>query len=85
MKDIASAMGIDASGNSYVTGYFKSNTVIVGSTTLTNSGPPDGDVLLVKFDALGNAIWAKSKRFQQRYGISYCCRSIRQQLRYRIL
>ena len=58
-EDISNAISTDASGNSYITGYFKSYSMVVGSTTLTNSGIPDGDVFIVKYDAAGNTMWAK--------------------------
>lgn len=48
----------DASGNLIVTGYFYSSAVTFGTTTLTNNG--SGDMFIVKYDPLGNVIWAKS-------------------------
>ena len=48
----------DASGNVYVTGDYGSSTVTIGSTTLSSSGILD--VFTVKYDALGNVLWAKS-------------------------
>jgi hypothetical protein len=48
----------DVSGNVYVTGYFSSPTITFGSYTLTNAG--NFDVFIVKYDAAGNIIWAKS-------------------------
>lgn len=48
----------DPSGNSFVTGYFYSPVVIFGSYTLTNSG--NYDFFIVKYDASGNVLWAKS-------------------------
>lgn len=47
---------LDASGNVYVTGYFKSSTCFFGSTTLSNAGALD--VFVTKYDAGGNVIWA---------------------------
>lgn len=44
----------DASGNVFVTGTFGSDTIIFGSTVLTNPG-----MFLVKYDSLGNVLWAK--------------------------
>jgi hypothetical protein len=52
----------DASGNTYIEGEFNSPTLIFGSTSLTNAdntGNTD-DSFLVKYDADGNVIWAKS-------------------------
>jgi subtilisin-like proprotein convertase family protein len=50
-------LAIDASNNSIVTGDF-GGTTAVGSTTLTSAGSMDGDV--VKYDANGALVWAKS-------------------------
>jgi hypothetical protein len=51
----------DNFGNVYVTGYFKSNTIVFDTITLTNDAT-DGsmDIFLVKYDTSGNVIWAKS-------------------------
>lgn len=48
----------DASGNVYVIGYFFSPSITFGSYTLTNAG--NYDIFIVKYDPLGNVIWAKS-------------------------
>lgn len=52
----------DASGNVYVTGFYLS-TMVAGSTTLTatdSSASNVGDIFIVKMDASGNVVWAKS-------------------------
>lgn len=56
--DGAFSVTADASGNAYVAGYFGSSTITFGSTTLNNVGADD--VFVVKYDANGNALWAKS-------------------------
>ncbi len=48
----------DAIGNVFMTGYFKSPTITFGTTTLTNAG--SNDIFIVKYDATGNVLWAKS-------------------------
>ncbi len=51
----------DAAGNTLITGLYKSPAVTFGSTTLTNpdnSGVPS-DIFTVKYDGLGNVLWAK--------------------------
>ncbi|MEO8146382.1 MAG: T9SS type A sorting domain-containing protein [Bacteroidia bacterium] len=48
----------DANGNSYVTGYFGSPSIIFGSFTLNNNG--GNDIFIIKYDPAGNVIWAKS-------------------------
>lgn len=57
----------DPNGNVFITGYFYSSTITFGSITLTNSQiitdpktPPTPDVYIVKYDASGNVLWAKS-------------------------
>jgi hypothetical protein len=56
------AMGsaLDAAGNLYVIGWYTSANLTFGSITLTNPGVGTGDVFLVKYDAAGNALWAKT-------------------------
>lgn len=56
--DNATAIAIDASGNSYVVGNFISATMVCGTTTLTNSA--FGDVFIIKLDVNGNFVWAKN-------------------------
>jgi hypothetical protein len=48
----------DGSGNVYVTGYIGDPSVIFGTITLTNNG--GYDMYIVKYDASGNVLWAKS-------------------------
>ncbi len=54
----ANSISTDASGNSYITGYFQSPVIDFGITALTNSGSMD--IYAAKYDAQGNAVWAKS-------------------------
>lgn len=61
LEDEASSVSTDAAGNIYVVGFFQSNTITFGSTTLTNA---DGvsftyDMFIVKYDGSGNVVWAK--------------------------
>ena len=53
-KDICT----DASGNIYVTGFFNSPTITFGKDTLTSNG--SGDIFVVKYDIVGNVIWARN-------------------------
>jgi hypothetical protein len=54
----SSCVATDNAGNSFVTGYFYSPSIVFGTYTLTNNG--FYDVFLVKYDASGNVLWAKS-------------------------
>ena len=52
------SISIDANGNSYITGFFNTNYAVFGNITLTNVC--DESIFIVKFDSLGNVVWAKS-------------------------
>jgi len=56
--DYGYSVAADASGNSYLAGSFVSSTLTFGTTDLTNAG--GYDIYLVRYDAGGNMIWAKS-------------------------
>ncbi len=57
-REASTGIAVDASGNSYVTGYFASPSITFGSTTLTGTGT--NDMFIVKYDASGAMVWAKS-------------------------
>lgn len=57
-SEYANAVAADASGNIYVSGYFTSATLSIGSSTLINAG--GNDIFLAKYDASGNPQWAVS-------------------------
>lgn len=48
----------DAAGNIFVAGFFDGPTIVFDSINLTNLG--GGDMFLVKYNASGNVLWAKS-------------------------
>lgn len=56
--DFFNEIAFHQSGHLYVTGTFKSPTLIFGSDTLINSG--GYDFFVAKYDTLGNVIWARS-------------------------
>ncbi len=53
------ALGVtcDTTGNAYLAGTYRSQTIKFGNTTLPNAGYRDG--FLAKYDVSGNVIWAK--------------------------
>ncbi|HET6993168.1 MAG TPA: hypothetical protein VFJ43_17670, partial [Bacteroidia bacterium] len=59
------AIAIDASGNVYVGGYFRSDTLVFASDTLINPSQGDEEIFIFKYDANGNELWAK------RFGNTY--------------
>ena len=48
----------DLAGNVYLTGTYASSSIVFGTDTLINTGVRD--IFIVKYDASGNIIWAKS-------------------------
>jgi hypothetical protein len=59
---LANSTAADALGNVYVVGSFYSLTLTLGSFTLTNTDTSGffADIYIVKYDASGNVLWAKS-------------------------
>lgn len=53
----ATSVASDSWGNVYVVGAFGNPSITFGSFTLLNSGPTD--LFIVKYDSLGNVLWAK--------------------------
>jgi hypothetical protein len=64
--DIVSDIAVDANGNTYVTGYFLSNTVTFGTDTLIRSG--NAGMFVVKYDTSGIVLWARSASGGSNYG-----------------
>ena len=60
--DFGNTVSTDALGNVYVGGVFYSDTITFGSIALinTNANGISCDIFLVKYDNLGNVVWAKS-------------------------
>lgn len=56
--DYISKVVTDSKGGVYGFGSFKSSSFVIGTTTITNAG--GSDLFLVKYDTLGNVVWAKS-------------------------
>lgn len=47
-------------GDIFVAGYFSSDSIQFGNITVYNSFPGFQDIFIVKYNAFGNAVWAKS-------------------------
>ncbi len=58
--DMGTSVATDAAGNIYWTGCFQSASITIGTYTLTNTLSGDLDIFIVKFNAAGNVVWAKS-------------------------
>jgi hypothetical protein len=54
------SIAVDSIGNSFVTGSFRSDTIIFDNTTLINSSGGNNDIFIIKYDPSGSEIWAKS-------------------------
>jgi len=52
------SIAVDAKGNVYVTGYFESDSLTLGSITLRSAGGKD--IFVVKYDSNGKVLWARS-------------------------
>jgi hypothetical protein len=57
MTEAATNLAIDNNNNVYITGHTSSDTIVVDATVLINTG--SYDIILVKYDANGNMIWAR--------------------------
>jgi hypothetical protein len=61
LGDFGYGISTDGNDNVYITGAFQSPTITFGSTTLTNNTSGNNpNFFIVKYDATGNVIWAKS-------------------------
>jgi len=56
--EYATSVATDLAGNIYLTGRFDSPTLTIGSFTLTNAGPGNSDIFLVKLSPQGQPLWA---------------------------
>lgn len=55
----STGISTDNNGNSYIIGIFSTSSIDFGGVSLTNSTTGYPDYFLVKYDASGNALWAK--------------------------
>ncbi|HLG35075.1 MAG TPA: hypothetical protein VI757_09360, partial [Bacteroidia bacterium] len=73
--DYAYGIAADVNGNVYITGYFRSPSIMFGTITLTHSDSTGiyDDIFIAKYDSAGNVLWAKSAgskvSWERSYGI----------------
>lgn len=60
LSDSGNGITTDASGNIFVTGYFKSATLAAGTTTLINNSVASADLFLLKINSAGTIVNANS-------------------------
>jgi Beta-propeller repeat len=60
LNDGGSAIAVDTTGKSYVTGGFKNTITFPGCTPLTSTGGPD--IFVAKFNSAGNCVWARQAK-----------------------
>lgn len=61
--ECGTSVSVDLSGNVFITGYYTSDTIKIGSDTLINAvnfSLPSQDIFLIKYDNTGSVKWAKS-------------------------
>jgi hypothetical protein len=59
--DRSQSITTDINGNVYITGGFNELSLTFGSYTLINTDSMGYDIFIVKYDAMGNVLWAKSE------------------------
>lgn len=60
-NDFAYTVVSDASGNAFLSGMFKSDSVLFGTTWLMNTLAINEDMFLAKYDSAGSVMWAVSE------------------------
>lgn len=57
--DEASTVTTDTFGNVYISGYYSSDSIVIGNVVLKNAGLSFNDLFIAKYDPLGNLVWAQ--------------------------
>ncbi len=58
-NDGPGSIATDPNGNAIIAGYFISTVLTFPPITITNASFPNGDVFIMKYDSLGNVVWAE--------------------------
>lgn len=58
--EFGKGVSTDDADNVYIVGNYSSSSINFGNISLTNTGTNSPDIFLVKYDGLGNTLWAKS-------------------------
>lgn len=59
-NDIGNTIVTDNFGNVYISGVFSSASISFGTFTLINDSVGTNDIFVVKYDSIGNVVWANS-------------------------
>ncbi len=57
-NDVAKTLSVDATGNVFVAGEYKSNSIVWGTNTLLNANAGTSDIFIFKLDATGSPLWS---------------------------
>jgi hypothetical protein len=57
--DEASTVTTDTFGNIYISGFYSSDFITIGTVTLQNAGLSFNDIFLAKYNPSGNLLWAE--------------------------
>ncbi|MDQ3049531.1 MAG: T9SS type A sorting domain-containing protein [Bacteroidota bacterium] len=58
--DYPQAIDVDATGNVFITGYYKSGSIQFGANTLVNLNINSYDIFLAKYNSSGSELWARA-------------------------
>jgi hypothetical protein len=61
-SEVSCSVAVSTSGDVFITGYFNSYSMLIGTTTITNANTSNytNDIFLVKYTTGGNLLWARS-------------------------
>jgi hypothetical protein len=74
---MGSSITTDRNGNTYITGYLETPTIVFGLDTLYLANGGFDDLFLVKFDPAGHILWSKSPGGTENMAGGYCVKTDR--------